>query len=49
MGAVPGEPFVDGTRFIQLSYGFYFSKIWMNFGIIIVFGIAFFIGLLLFT
>lgn len=49
VGALPGEFFVNGARYILLSYGFSFSNIWMNFGINIAFGIAFIFGLLIFT
>ncbi|SRR6266550_7787338 len=29
VGAVPGQPFVDGSNFLLLSYGFKFSHTWM--------------------
>ena len=29
VGAVPGQNFVDGARFAELSYGFKFSHTWM--------------------
>ncbi|PPR00332.1 hypothetical protein CVT24_004615 [Panaeolus cyanescens] len=49
VGAVSGQSFVDGNRFIDLSYNFKYSHIWMNLGIIIAFGIGFTIALLTFT
>lgn len=29
VGSLPGEPFVDGARFTELSYGFSYSHTWM--------------------
>ena len=29
VGSVPGQPYVGGERFVQLSYGFYYSNLWM--------------------
>ncbi|PFH49073.1 hypothetical protein AMATHDRAFT_148472 [Amanita thiersii Skay4041] len=49
VGAELGKQFVDGNRFVELSYGFKFSHTWMNFGIVVAFGIGFFIALLTFT
>ncbi|KAJ6624079.1 ABC-2 type transporter-domain-containing protein [Mycena sp. CBHHK59/15] len=49
VGSVAGQDFVDGNRFIALSYGYSFSNEWMNFGIVVAFGVAFIIALLLFT
>ncbi|KAJ7285271.1 pleiotropic drug resistance ABC transporter [Mycena rebaudengoi] len=47
VGSVPGENFVDGNRFIAASFGYAYSNLWMNFGIVVAFG-AFFIAALLF-
>ncbi|KAF8957821.1 pleiotropic drug resistance ABC transporter [Flammula alnicola] len=49
VGSVPGQPFVDGSRFVKLSFGFDWSNTWMNFGIVVVFGVAFITALLVFT
>ncbi|TFK38290.1 pleiotropic drug resistance ABC transporter, partial [Crucibulum laeve] len=49
VGSLPGENFVDGARFAELSYSFMFSKTWMNFGIMVAFGIGFLAALLLLT
>jgi len=29
VGALPGQPFVDGNRFTELSYDFHHSRVWM--------------------
>jgi len=29
VGAVPGQAFVEGERFVQLAYGFHYSNLWM--------------------
>ncbi|KAI1390698.1 ABC-2 type transporter-domain-containing protein [Hypoxylon trugodes] len=34
-GALPGQDFVSGDTFINANYGFYFSHVWRNFGILI--------------
>ncbi|KAL0960159.1 hypothetical protein HGRIS_011794 [Hohenbuehelia grisea] len=49
VGSVPGQNTVDGNRFIDLSYGYSYSNTWMNFGIILAFGIGFIVALLVFT
>ncbi|TFK72114.1 hypothetical protein BDN72DRAFT_957578 [Pluteus cervinus] len=49
VGALPGQAYVEGSRFVFLSYGFTFDNLWRNFGIVAAFGIAFFIALLAFT
>ncbi|KXN88770.1 Brefeldin A resistance protein [Leucoagaricus sp. SymC.cos] len=49
VGSLPGQAFVDGQRFIKLSYGFDWSNTWMNFGIVVAFGVGFFAVLLVFT
>ncbi|KAF8624553.1 hypothetical protein AX15_005817 [Amanita polypyramis BW_CC] len=49
VGAVPGQSFVDGNRFVLLSYGFKYSHTWMNFGITIAFCVGFLLALLTFT
>ncbi|KAJ8586070.1 hypothetical protein M405DRAFT_692245, partial [Rhizopogon salebrosus TDB-379] len=42
VGAQPGQNFVDGDLFTNLSYDYYYSHLWRNFGIIC----AFFVGFL---
>ncbi|RDB27092.1 Brefeldin A resistance protein [Hypsizygus marmoreus] len=49
VGAVAGQDFVDGNQFILLSYDYSYSNVWRNFGIIVAFGIAFIVALLLFS
>ncbi|GAA94934.1 uncharacterized protein L969DRAFT_53077 [Mixia osmundae IAM 14324] len=36
-GAVPGQPFVAGSAYIEASYGFSRSNLWRNFGISLAF------------
>jgi ATP-binding cassette subfamily G (WHITE) protein 2 (PDR) len=43
VGAVPGQDYLDGDRYINLSYGYYHSHLWRNFGILValmLFGLA---------
>jgi ATP-binding cassette, subfamily G (WHITE), member 2, SNQ2 len=49
VGAVQGQDFVDGERFVELSYSYFYSDLRRNLGIIIAFGVGFLIVLLLFT
>ncbi|EJD01729.1 uncharacterized protein FOMMEDRAFT_126887 [Fomitiporia mediterranea MF3/22] len=49
VGSIQGQQTVDGNRFVQLSYGYSRSKLWMNFGIEIAFYVGFLVFLLLFT
>lgn len=49
IGSLPAQAFVNGRRFLELSYDFDWSNTWMNFGIVIAFGIGFFAALLIFT
>ncbi|CAE6479396.1 unnamed protein product [Rhizoctonia solani] len=41
VGSVPGQTFVDGDSFIAASYGYHYKNLWMNFGIVIAFWVAF--------
>ncbi|CAE6435980.1 unnamed protein product [Rhizoctonia solani] len=41
VGASPGESVVDGDTFVRLSFGYEYSNLWMNFGILIAFWIGF--------
>ncbi|KAL4885202.1 ABC-2 type transporter-domain-containing protein [Aspergillus karnatakaensis] len=36
-GAVPGQDFIDGDAFINVSYEYYKSHLWRNYGIILAF------------
>ncbi|SGZ48672.1 CIC11C00000003493 [Sungouiella intermedia] len=47
VGALPGETYLSGDRYVQLSFEYYNSHKWRNFGILIAFLIAFLIGYLL--
>lgn len=40
-GAEPGQPFVDGTAYLVESYGYLASHKWRNFGLLLVFMVAF--------
>ena len=46
VGSVSGQAFVDGNRFIEISYNYSFDHVWRNFGIVIAFLFGL-IGLLL--
>lgn len=41
VGAVPGQAYVDGNRFVELSFGYSYSNLWMNLGIVVLFWVAF--------
>ncbi|KAG1859895.1 ABC-2 type transporter-domain-containing protein [Suillus tomentosus] len=47
VGSLPGLITVDGNRFVNMSYGYSYSDLWRNYGIIITFGIGFFVLLLI--
>ncbi|KAG6380437.1 hypothetical protein JVT61DRAFT_8576 [Boletus reticuloceps] len=49
VGSQTGNPFVSGDRFVFLSYGYLYSHLWRNFGIVIAFTIFFVMLLLIFT
>lgn len=42
-GAVAGEPFIDGDRYINAAYEYYQSHMWRNYGILIAFFVFFFV------
>ncbi len=46
-GAVPGQDYVDGDRFLESAYQYSFGHLWRNFGILIAFTIGFFITYLI--
>ncbi|KAG1888173.1 ABC-2 type transporter-domain-containing protein [Suillus subluteus] len=47
VGSLPGMSTVDGNSFVNLSYGYLYSDLWRNYGIIITFGVGFFVLLLI--
>ncbi|KAF5363146.1 hypothetical protein D9758_008368 [Tetrapyrgos nigripes] len=51
VGSIPGQPTVDGNRFIEMSFEFVSStgRIWRNFGIICTFTVGFVGACLIFT
>ncbi|KAF4579747.1 hypothetical protein EYR40_000077 [Pleurotus pulmonarius] len=49
VGSVAGRPTVDGNAFLDISFGYVYSHLWRNFGILLAFGIGFTLALLIFT
>lgn len=49
VGAVPGQSYVNGNRYINLSYEYSYSHVWRNFGILVGFGVFFLFTYLSFT
>ena len=49
VGAIPGQAYVDGNRYVDLSFEYTYSHTWRNFGILIAFGVFFFITYLSMT
>ncbi|KIJ16544.1 hypothetical protein PAXINDRAFT_113734 [Paxillus involutus ATCC 200175] len=49
VGSQPGNIFVNGNQFVNLSFGYSYSHLWRNFGIVVAFGVFFTILLLIFT
>ncbi|KAL0957046.1 hypothetical protein HGRIS_003145 [Hohenbuehelia grisea] len=47
VGSIPGEAFVEGSRYLYISYGFYHRYLWRDLGILVGFAGAFFVTLLL--
>ncbi|THH28859.1 hypothetical protein EUX98_g5325 [Antrodiella citrinella] len=47
VGSLPGQATVNGNRYLNLSFNYYHSHLWRNFGIVLTFGV-FFIGCYLF-
>lgn len=40
-GSRPGSLFVNGDAYLNSSYDFYYSHVWRNFGIVVLFTVAF--------
>ncbi|KAH9934163.1 pleiotropic drug resistance ABC transporter [Fomitopsis serialis] len=49
VGSVPGQATVEGMSYVTLSFGYAYSHLWRNFGIICAFGIGFISILLVLT
>lgn len=49
VGATPGQPYVDGNRYVDLSYEYSYSHTWRNFGILVGFFSFFLFTYLSFT
>ncbi|THH12068.1 hypothetical protein EW145_g234 [Phellinidium pouzarii] len=41
VGSVPGQSTVNGNTFVEVSYGYSRSNLWMDFGIVVVFAAGF--------
>ncbi|OSX63435.1 hypothetical protein POSPLADRAFT_1074039 [Postia placenta MAD-698-R-SB12] len=41
VGSLPGQAFVNGMRYVNLSFEYYYKDLWRNFGIVVAFGIGF--------
>ncbi|KIX02715.1 uncharacterized protein Z518_08657 [Rhinocladiella mackenziei CBS 650.93] len=48
-GAIPGELFVNGDRYLEVSYGYQYAHLWRNFGILLAFLFFFLISYLVVT
>ena len=49
MGAIPSQLYVDGSRYVNLSFEYTYSHTWRNFGILVAFGVFFLITYLCMT
>ncbi|KAI0342389.1 pleiotropic drug resistance ABC transporter [Trametopsis cervina] len=49
VGSQPGQSTVDGALYAQLAFGYSYSHLWRNFGVVCAFGIAFVSAYWLFT
>ncbi|KAF8841352.1 pleiotropic drug resistance ABC transporter [Paxillus ammoniavirescens] len=49
VGSQPGLAAVDGNAYVSLSFGYEYSDLWKNFGIVCVFGVGFLAFLLTMT
>ena len=49
VGAISGQSYVDGNRYVNLSYEYSYSHTWRNFGILVGFGVFFLFTYLSFT
>ncbi|KAG1767598.1 ABC-2 type transporter-domain-containing protein [Suillus placidus] len=47
VGAQPGQNYVDGNVFAELSYDYYYSNLWRDFGVVCIFFVGFLV--ILFT
>lgn len=48
-GAVVGQNFVNGDRYLESAYQYSFGHLWRNFGILVAFTLAFFVTYLIAT
>ena len=49
VGAIPGQSYVDGNRYVNLSFEYSWSHTWRNYGILVAFGAFFLITYLALT
>ena len=49
VGAIPGQSYVDGNRYVSLSFEYSWSHTWRNYGILVAFGFFFLITYLALT
>lgn len=49
VGAIPGQYYVDGNRYVNLSFDYFWSHTWRNYGILVAFGVFFLITYLFIT
>ncbi|PCH34845.1 pleiotropic drug resistance ABC transporter [Wolfiporia cocos MD-104 SS10] len=49
VGSLPGQATVSGIRYVEFSYGFFYSHLWPGFGILLAFCLAFIATLIFFT
>lgn len=49
VGSVPAQATVNGDRYVFLSFGYEYSHLWRNFGVVVAFGIFFIACYLLFS
>jgi ATP-binding cassette subfamily G (WHITE) protein 2 (SNQ2) len=41
IGAIPGQSYVDGNRYVDLAFNYSWSHMWRNYGILVAFGFFF--------
>jgi len=49
VGAIPGQAYVDGSRYVYLAFDYAYSHTWRNFGILVAFGVFFLLTYLFMT
>lgn len=49
VGGQAGQPTVDGSAYLALSYGYQYNHLWRNFGIVVAFAVGFLCWLFVFS